>query len=185
VLQKFDVREVLRAHSEFPEFRPMPLPANQMSALISQHAVPLQLWSSQRCLDSENAVQEAFCRLAVQDPPPAKPVVWLYRVVRNLAEKQRLSSRRRRSREIQVAVRESTSINLDADLDAATAVTTIERLSDELREVLVARLWSQLTFEEIGELCDISIATASRRYRDAIEQLRQHLNIQCQDLSHE
>lgn len=156
-----------------------------MSALISQHTIPLQLWSSQRCLDSENAVQEAFCRLAVQDPPPDKPVVWLYRVVRNLAEKQRLSSRRRRSREIQVAAQEATSISMDAGLDAATAVAAIEHLPDDLREVLVARLWSQLMFDEIGDLCDISTATASRRYRDAIDQLRKHLKVPCQDLSHE
>lgn len=69
----------------------MPLDAAELAKLIENQAACLQLWVRSRCAASEDVVQEAFCRLAVQEPPPDNPVAWLYRVCRNLADKQRLS----------------------------------------------------------------------------------------------
>src|SRR5690242_5475830 len=77
----------------------MPLDAEQLGALIANQAASLRLWVRSRCVSGEDVVQEAFCRLASQDPPPENPVAWLYRVCRNLADKQRTADRRRRQRE--------------------------------------------------------------------------------------
>ena len=128
---------------------------------------------------AEDVVQEAFCRLAVQDPPPEQPVAWLYRVVRNLAETQRLSGRRRRFREKQVAAGESVNADPAERLSVDEAVNAVMQLDAPLREVVTARIWGQLTFEEIGVLCNISTATASRRYRNALEQLRKLMSVPC------
>jgi DNA-directed RNA polymerase specialized sigma24 family protein len=57
---------------------------------------------------------------------------------------------------------------------------SVLQLDDPLREVVTARIWGQLTFEEIGVLCGISTATASRRYRDALEQLRKLMGVSWQ-----
>ena len=124
-------------------------------------------------------MQEAFCRLAVLDPPPDRPAAWLYRVVRNLAENHRLSSRRRRSREKQVATAESFNADPSEGLDVDEAVNAVLQLDDPLREVVTARIWGQLTFDEIGVLCQISTATASRRYRNALEELRKLMGVSC------
>jgi RNA polymerase sigma factor (sigma-70 family) len=155
----------------------MPLTAEQIAALVERHAVPLQIWVGRRCLGAEDVVQEAFCRLAVLDPAPEQTVAWLYRVVRNLAENQRVSSRRRRSREQQVATTEAFIDDPADQLLADEVLTAVLQLDDPLREVVTARIWGQLTFEEIGALCRISTATASRRYRDALEQLRKLMGV--------
>jgi RNA polymerase sigma-70 factor (ECF subfamily) len=157
----------------------MPLSPQHIAALVERHAVPLQVWIGRRCDIAEDVVQEAFCRLAVLDPPPDQPAAWLYRVVRNLAETDRLSGRRRRHREKRVAAPESFNDDLSVRLDVNVAIKAVWQLDDALREVVTARIWGQLTFEEIGEMCSISTATASRRYRSALEQLRKQLRISC------
>jgi len=157
----------------------MPFTADQIAALIQRHAVALQLWAGRKCVMAEDLVQEAFCRLAIQDPPPDRPVAWLYRVVRNLAETQRLSSKRRRSREQQVSAAESVDVDPSELLIVDEAVQAVSQLDDPLREVVTARIWGRLTFAEIGVLCNISTPTASRRYREALEQLRKLLSVPC------
>jgi RNA polymerase sigma factor (sigma-70 family) len=153
----------------------MPLSAEKIAALIERHAVPLQIWLGRRCPEAEDLVQEAFCRLALRDPPPAEVAAWLYQVVRNLAENQRVSTLRRRAREKNAAAVEAREDDPSQRLDGDEIVDAVLRLDQPLREVVTARIWGQLTFEEIGNLCGVSTATASRRYRDALEQLRQFL----------
>jgi DNA-directed RNA polymerase specialized sigma24 family protein len=48
----------------------------------------------------------------------------------------------------------------------------VEGLEQELREVLVARLWGRLSLEEVGKLCGISTATAFRRYEASLQAVR-------------
>lgn len=139
----------------------------------------MQLWARSCCDSAEDAVQEAFAKLATQDPEPDNPVAWLYQVSRNVALKRRQSDRRRRDRELASAQAEVVAAPADpleiADLQAAVAA-----LADELREVLVARIWGQLTLEEIGQMCGISTATAFRRYREALEAMRLKIEPPCE-----
>lgn len=150
----------------------MPLDPQKLASLIDGHAAALELWVRRRCASPEDVVQEAFCRLAAQEPCPDNPVAWLYRVCRNLAERQRLSDVRRRQREKSRARREAAGDSTVDALVAAETVLAVEDLEDDLREVLVARIWGQLPFEEIGKLCGISTATAFRRYEAALKVLR-------------
>ena len=157
----------------------MPISPERIAELVERHAVPLQLWAGRKCVSAEDVVQEAFCRLAVLDAPPEQPVAWLYRVVRNLAENQRLSTQRRRTREKRVAVPESIDSDPTLQIDADEVLQAVWKLDDPLREVVTARIWGELTFDEIGLLCGISTATASRRYRAALEQLRKRMGVPC------
>lgn len=159
----------------------MPLDALQLAKLIETQAASLRLWIRARCAAGEDVVQEAFCRLAVQEPPPAKPVAWLYQVCRNLAEKQRLSDQRRRERE-RARARQEVAAGPSADpLEIAEALSAVEELEDDLREVLVARVWGQFSLEEVGKLCGISTATAFRRYEAALQALRAKLDTKCEN----
>lgn len=157
----------------------MPLEAAKLAELIEGQAASLRLWIRSRCASPEDVVQEAFCRLAVQDPTPNNPVAWLYRVCRNLAEKQRLGDSRRRRREEIRAQAVTTPTQRDS-LELAEAVAAMEQLDAELREVLIARIWGQLSLDEVGRLCGISTATAFRRYQAALETLRSMLNSSCE-----
>src|SRR5262245_19835851 len=146
---------VIKAKQTTSAIQPMPLSPMQLAELIDGQAAALRLWAGSRCGAAEDVVQEAFCRLAAQDPPPANPVGWLYRVCRNLAEKQRLADSRRRRRE-QVQTQRRTIAAETADpLELAEMVAAVEGLDTELWEVLVARIWGQLSLAEIGQLCGI------------------------------
>ena len=62
---------------------------------------------------------------------------------------------------------------------AAAAVAALQGLPLEQREVIVARLWGGLSFEQLGELAGCSASTAFRRYEAGIEALRQKLGVSC------
>jgi RNA polymerase sigma-70 factor (ECF subfamily) len=158
----------------------MPLDAAQLAELIQSHAATLRLWIRSRCTACDDVVQEAFCRLAVQEPPPENPVAWLYRVCRNLADKQRLADWRRRRRE-QARARPEAGADRTDVLEVAEAVAAVDQLDPELRDVLIARVWGRLSLEEVGRLCGISTATAMRRYRAALEVLRSKLVPKCEN----
>ena len=153
----------------------MPLDAVTLVELIDTHAASLQLWVRPRCASCEDVVQEAFCRLARQEPPPENPVAWLYRVCRNLAERQRISDERRQEREQSRARAEIAARDSADPLEVAETLAAVEKLDEKLRDVLVARIWGQLPFEEIGKLCGVSTATAFRRYEEALKALRSRL----------
>lgn len=106
---------------------------------------------------------------------------WLYRVVRNGAISAARSAGRRKKHE-QNAAAEMTpwfEVNGHNPVDAETATRALQQLDDFHREVVIARLWGGLSFEEIGEACSISSSTAHRRYEQAIHALRKALGESC------
>lgn len=158
----------------------MPLDPTLLARLIEEQSAALEMWAAARCAAGEDVVQEAFCRLACQETPPDHPVAWLYRVCRNLAEKQRLSDARRLRREHH---RASAQVNPPATsdpLEIAETVAAVQALPQELREVLVARVWGQLSLDEVAQLCGVSTATAWRRYQSALETLRSKFTSPCE-----
>ena len=52
----------------------------------------------------------------------------------------------------------------------------IERLPPLEREIVVARIWGDLPFDEIAELVDVSTSTAHRRYQKALAMLGDMIN---------
>src|SRR5438477_384958 len=127
--------------------------AAQLAELIEAHAASLRLWVRSRCHWPDDVVQEAFCRLARQDPPPENPVAWLYAVARNVAVKQRRGDQRRRRREESRAAAESIDgVSSDA-MELAEVSAAVAELPDELRDVLVARIWGALPLDEVARLC--------------------------------
>ena len=52
------------------------------------------------------------------------------------------------------------------------AMRGLATLPQEQREVIVLKIWHEHTFEEIGELLDISPNTAAGRYRYGLQKLR-------------
>jgi RNA polymerase sigma factor (sigma-70 family) len=160
--------------------------ANEVAKLVDLHAAALVLCARQWCREPEDVVQEAFVKLVRQRQPPADAAAWLFRVVRNGAIDAGKVARRRRRRESTVARPESWFVEGAIDgLDAETAVAALERLPGEQREIVVARHWGGLTFDQIAEVVGCSASTAFRRYSAGVEELRKELGVPCPNQSND
>ncbi len=145
--------------------------------LWDEHGDALVLYARQFCETPEDVVQEAFLLLARQDTAVENPVGWMYRVVRNRALNAARGRRRQSRRESDVAARsdawfESTAAD---HLDATEAAAALQRLPIDEREVIVARLWGGLSFEEISRLQGASLSAVYRCYQRGLATLRERL----------
>jgi RNA polymerase sigma-70 factor (ECF subfamily) len=156
-----------------------PLPPEALGQLYRQHAPALRLYARQWGACAEDVVQDAFVRLARQVPPPERVRPWLYQVVRNRALEVHRGTIRRRRREERASTPEAWFAAADARLDADEAARLLAELPLEQREVIVARLWGGLTFEEIAPLAGCSLPTAHRRYQAGLAALRERLEAPC------
>lgn len=153
---------------------------HEFARVLDAHGPPLILYARQWCATPEDVVQEAFVKLVRQRPAPPAVVPWLYRVVRHAAIDARRAELRRSRRENTVARPVRWFVEDDIDgLDAESAVTALQTLADEQREVIVARLWGGLSFEEIAEVAGCSASTAFRRFEAGIAALRRALGVAC------
>lgn len=55
--------------------------------------------------------------------------------------------------------------------------SALGRLPEAQREVLVLKIWGELTFDEIARELDIPLNTAASRYRYALAALRQEMTV--------
>jgi RNA polymerase sigma factor (sigma-70 family) len=157
---------------------------SHVARLIDAHAASLVLYARQWCDAPEDVVQEAFLKLVCQDRPPQDEVAWLYRVVRNGALDAARGERRRQRRESAAARPVRWFVEPEVDgLDAETAVAALQRLPPDQREVIVARHWGGLSFEQIAAVANCSVSTAFRRYTAGVETLRQQLGVSCPNRS--
>lgn len=161
-------------------------PPSNPEAWLAEHGSKLLLLARQwaRChADAEDIVQEAWLRFWPSRHRARDPVAYLYRTVRNTAMNFARSRTRRVNHESVAreaashdASREQMFKEPSAVLEKAelgvTVQQALESLPPEQSEVVVLRLWSQLTFDSIAEVLDCPTATAKSRYRYALKALR-------------
>jgi len=148
---------------------------------MRDHSAALELFAAQWTSSPEDCVQEAFLRLVRERQMPDSPLAWLYRVVRNRAISLRRSQARRRRRESFVATQRpmwcpSPRWSAAEMEDLASALRDI---ADDVREVVIARIWGGLSFEQIAAVVETSTSTAHRRYEAGLKQLRERLGVRC------
>ena len=102
--------------------------------------------------------------------PPELPEHYCVRSFRNRALNYRRSLWRRLTRELESARWFERSPG-ESPAERA-AMRGLAALPQEQREVIVLKIWHEHTFEEIGELLDISPNTAAGRYRYGLQKLR-------------
>jgi len=159
-----------------------PIDPETLATLFDLHAAALELYAAQWSQSPADVVQEAFIQLAAQTTMPETPVPWLFRVVRNGAISAARKSNRRRKHETMAAERSELWFvtNTTDELDARTASNALESLPADQREVIVARIWGGLTFEQIAEVTEISSSAAHRRFEAGLLVLRERLGFQWQ-----
>lgn len=145
-----------------------------IGALARKHAAALTLYARQWSNQPDDIVQDSLIDLMTTDPWPQSPLAWLYGAVRFRALNRHRATRRRNRHETQLAAETQSWFEEDPTtrLQAQEATALLQGLSLELREVVILRLWSGLSFSEIGSLLQIDTSTASRRFSAAIEQLK-------------
>ncbi|MCL5103054.1 MAG: RNA polymerase sigma factor [Armatimonadetes bacterium] len=130
--------------------------------------------------DAEDAVQEVFVRVArewKQFARVANPRAYLFIAARNAAYGI-LRSRHRREA-LHEAARAEFIIepSCESGPDAAALCEAMADLPVEQREVLVLKVYDDMTFKEIAETVGVSINTITSRYRYAIDKLRTALEV--------
>ena len=124
--------------------------SEELGRLYREHAPALRLYVRQWLEGDEDLVQDAFVRLAQQSPAPEQVLPWLYRVVRNGALAASRGGARRRRRQEQASASEAWFVAVDDRIDGREATRLLAELPLEQREVVVARIWGGLTFEEVA-----------------------------------
>ena len=153
--------------------------AEQLRALVDAHGAALTLYARQWCHAPEDAVQEALIELLREDPAPDHPLAWLFTTVRrrsmNLArgERRRMERHRRASEETVPWFCE----DQDKAIDAEELTGMLQRLPELEHEIVVARIWGELSFEQIATLVGISTSAVHRRYHKALTLLGEMMNL--------
>ncbi|PYK45587.1 MAG: sigma-70 family RNA polymerase sigma factor [Verrucomicrobia bacterium] len=124
--------------------------------------------------DAEDVVQDAFVRFWRRNLS-IKNRALLYAAVRSAALDLIRRDTRRARREAEVFGRAERSVQPQfeqLDDSQRELVAALDRLSRDQREVLVMKIWIELTFAEIAEALGISQNTAASRYRYALAALK-------------
>lgn len=137
--------------------------------------------------DAEDVLQAAMVRITLHPQGLADSIhPWAYflRIVRNEALRIAKKQKVRRSRE---------QLNLPEILESEEAATpdfqgtgiseireivqaAMKTLSPEQAEIVVLKIWEELTFAEISQILDESPNTVASRYRYALQKLNQSLD---------
>lgn len=130
--------------------------------------------------DAEDVVQDAFVKFWKRNQSiNNRPL--LYATVRSTALDliRRDSRRARREANVFAESEQATEPQFEFDDESQRALgSAMDRLPPDQREVLVMKIWNELTFAEIANILGISQNTAASRYRYALAGLRKTLQPQ-------
>lgn len=124
--------------------------------------------------ESEDVLQETFVALMQKTDVPEEPLHYCLRSFRNKALNHKRSLWRRLTRELE-SHRWFERTNGESPQERA-AMRCLAKLPPDQREVIVLKIWHEYTFENIGELLDLSPNTVAGRYRYGLQKLRACLN---------
>ena len=127
--------------------------------------------------DAEDIVQEAFVRFWRKQHSINNRAL-LFATVRSIALDLLRRDARRARREADALADADQAVEPhfdDLDESKRALAAAIDRLPAEQREVLVMKIWNDLTFADIASVLNISQNTAASRYRYALAALKKNL----------
>jgi len=147
--------------------------------LTSHRLVRFAAALTRRQHDAEDAVQTALVRLAREPQLLAKatcPWAYLLQMVRNEA----LSIARRQGRcqaagNLADLVTQCRVDEAEREESQRAVWAALRKLPPEQAEVVVLKIWEEMTFAQIGAILDLSPNTAASRYQYAMTKLTQRL----------
>jgi RNA polymerase sigma-70 factor (ECF subfamily) len=127
--------------------------------------------------DAEDIVQDAFVRFWRRNRDIGNRAL-LFATVRSVALDLIRRDSRRARREAQVVSESNQSVEPQFEFEDESQrelAAAVNRLPREQREVVVMKIWNDLTFAAIAEVLEISQNTAASRYRYALAALKKDL----------
>jgi RNA polymerase sigma-70 factor (ECF subfamily) len=126
--------------------------------------------------DAKDVLQETLTEIWTKSNGSVPDRSLVFATIRRRAIDLGRSLSRRSKREFNYISEDASWFTIDyasADTEE-TLAHAIMKLPDHLREVLILKLWGEMTFPKISELTGVSTATATSRYRYALEHLRKN-----------
>ena len=157
--------------------------------LTSQRLIRFAVTITRSQHDAEDALHASLVR--VSETPELllkaqQPWHYLLQMVRNDA----LQILRRRKPTSQLSPMHD--LVTDCPIDAVALAEThravwnaLGKLPSEQSKLVVLKIWEEMTFQQIAEVLDIPLATASSRYRYALEKLAIYLRQQREEVVYE
>lgn len=168
-----------------------PSPPATWQQWFRTHGSRLLLFARQQTRTSEDAedvLQEAMIRLwksgmidTATDGSNEPCLAGAFTQIRRSAIDQARKNIRRANRESRAMELEGTTDavwfkdSIEQDERSQQIEQAIQSLPDYYKEVIILKIWGELTFEQIAETLDIPMNTAASRYRYALERLRRTL----------
>jgi RNA polymerase sigma-70 factor (ECF subfamily) len=144
---------------------------NQVRRLYEQHGRALLAYACaflHEPSQAEDVLHQVFLQLLKDGGTEIASPGYLFRAVRNRV----LNQIRDRSREVALGPEAQWLESPSGSTETALALQSALRvLPEEQREVIVLRVWGQMTFEEVAGVVGVSPNTAASRYRYGLEKL--------------
>ena len=157
--------------------KPTYLTPEELVAIVDQRFAALVLYArSWNVAAAEDLVQDAFLKLVEQPRRPENPGAWLCKTIRNAAISRHRQSQRRQKHETEAARSRPDWFGPADSLLAKEAEEKLAELDASQREIVVLRIWNQLSFDEIAELTGMPKTSAFRMYSEALQELRRKLS---------
>ncbi|MCL2641697.1 MAG: sigma-70 family RNA polymerase sigma factor [Phycisphaerales bacterium] len=152
----------------------MPEPdSDNWQLLLARHRAALFLMARQYLTtreEAEDAVHDGFVKFWKSRTSARDPLAYLFTCVRNAA----LDLRRARNSGVHASACPPLSLlepSVEQEERRDQIETALAQIPSEQREVLVLKIWSELTFAQVAEVLKIPPNTAASRYRYALQNL--------------
>jgi RNA polymerase sigma-70 factor (ECF subfamily) len=152
------------------------LTAEELVGIVDQRFSALVLYA--RCWNvdaAEDLVQDAFVKLVEQPKRPENPAAWLCKTIRNMAISRHRQTQRRQKHETEAARKKLDWFVPNDSLLAKEAAEKLAELPNDQREIVILRIWNQLSFDEIAELTGTPKTTVFRMYSETLRELKRRL----------
>lgn len=145
--------------------------------LLREHADGLILYARQGVgAAAEDIVQDAFLKLLKAKTMPDTPKAWLYLVVRNALIDRKRREKFCKTTPVENWFESTAASKKQPDFDGEALTDALESLESAIREIIVLKIWDNMTFKEIAELTDRPISSVHYGYQQGIARLRELLD---------
>lgn len=130
---------------------------------------------------AEDAVQSVFMRLTGRVFTPRNVQAWLFRMVRNeaITRLRRRNCHRRHTQRRSAGQMTWFEGHADDLIDAQAAQQILMDLPLNQREVVILRIWGQLSLREIARINECAVTTVHSRYKAALAAIKERMQSSC------
>ena len=128
--------------------------------------------------DAEDAIHDAFLRISKKDLDQiSDPTAYTFMSVRNASydkcrRRKKLVSDPENIFAVQEAADSAPERRLLSAERNALLETALNQLSESEKDIIVMKMYSNLTFEQIANVCNEPLPTISSRYRRSLKKLK-------------